>query len=151
MTIKIGVISDTHGLLRPEVLDVLYTCDAILHSGDADKPEILDFLRPIAPLYVVRGNNDREWARYIPHSLSFSLGDVNFFMIHDKSEIPKALGDRQIVVFGHSHRYFEQMVNDRLWLNPGSCGKPRFHQELSMAIVRIDNGHYQVEKIPIEP
>lgn len=151
MAVKIGVISDTHGLLRPEVTAVLQTCDTILHAGDVDRPEILDALRLIAPLHVVRGNNDRDWARYLPRSLSFSIEGVHFLMVHNKNDLTKALGSRQVIVFGHTHQYFENVVDGRLWLNPGSCGKPRFRQALSMATMHIENGLYHVEKIPIQP
>ena len=151
MSIKFGVISDTHGLLRPEVIEILKTCDAIFHAGDIDQPQILDTLRLIAPVYVVRGNNDREWARGLPHSLSVSLGGLNFLMVHNKNDLPKNLGNRQIVIFGHSHKYFEQTLDGRLWLNPGSCGRPRFGQEISMALLKLDNGTYRVEKVPLQP
>lgn len=92
MTIKIGVLSDTHGLLRPAVLEVLRSCDCILHGGDVNKPEILDTLRSIAPLYVVRGNNDREWAEGLPQSLTVTLGGIPFFMVHNKKDVPADLG-----------------------------------------------------------
>lgn len=149
MSIRVGVISDTHGLLRPEVVETLRSCDAILHAGDVDRPQVLDPLRQIAPLYVVRGNNDRDWN--LPYSLRFSLGGFQFLMIHNKAELPKALGSPQIIVFGHSHRYFEQVIDGRLWLNPGSCGRPRFGQEISMAILELEDGAYRVEKIPLQP
>ena len=147
---KIGVISDTHGLLRPEVVDKLQGCDAILHAGDVNKPEILDALRTIAPLHVVRGNNDKDWAEALPHSLTMELGGVRILMIHNKRELPKELGDAQVIVFGHSHRYFEQTIDSRLWLNPGSCGKRRFDQEISFALLHIDGDAWRVEKIVLK-
>ena len=145
--IQLGIISDTHGLLRPEVVERLGSCDAILHAGDVNRPKILNALRAVAPLYVVRGNNDKEWAKELPHSLSVELGGVRFFMIHNKRDLPKDLGDVQVVVFGHSHKYFEQILDGRLWLNPGSCGKRRFDQEISFALMEIDGGAWRVEKI----
>ena len=147
---KIGVISDTHGLLRPEVVDKLQGCDAILHAGDVNKPEILDALRTIAPLHVVRGNNDKDWAEALPHSLTVELGGVRILMIHNKRELPKELGDAQLIVFGHSHKYFEQTIDGRLWLNPGSCGKRRFDQEISFALLHIDGDAWRVEKIVLK-
>ena len=146
MSVKVGVISDTHGLLRPEVLEVLRGCDVILHGGDINKPEILDILHEIAPLYVVRGNNDKEWAENLPKNITFSIENVNFFMVHNKKEIPKEL-KADIVVFGHSHKYYEQMQGECLWLNPGSCGKRRFDQEITLAVLSIDAADYQVQKI----
>ena len=147
MAIKVGIISDTHGLLRPEVLEELQSCDYILHGGDVNKPEILNTLRAIAPLYVVRGNNDKEWAEELPKHLTVTLGGVTFFMVHNKKDVPSDLGDAQIVVFGHSHKYFEQQQEGRLWLNPGSCGRRRFDQEITMAIMTIDSTDYQVQKL----
>ena len=147
MAIKVGIISDTHGLLRPEVLEELQSCDYILHGGDVNKPEILDTLRAIAPLYVVRGNNDKEWAEDLPKHLTITLGGVTFFMVHNKKDVPRDLGDAQVVVFGHSHKYFEQQQEGRLWLNPGSCGRRRFDQEITMAIMNIDGPDYQVQKL----
>lgn len=147
---KIGVISDTHGLLRSEVVDKLRSCDAILHAGDVNKPEILDALRAIAPLHVVRGNNDKDWAEELPQTLRLELGGVRILMIHNKRELPKELGDAQLIVFGHSHRYFEQTIDSRLWLNPGSCGKRRFDQEISFALLHIDGDAWRVEKIVLK-
>ena len=147
---KIGVISDTHGVLRPEVVDKLRGCDAILHAGDVNKPEILDALRTIAPLHVVRGNNDKDWAEALPQCLTVELGGVRILMIHNKRELPKELGDAQLIVFGHSHKYFEQTIDGRLWLNPGSCGKRRFDQEISFALLHIDGGAWRVEKIVLK-
>ncbi len=143
----IGIISDTHGLLRPEVVERLKACDAILHAGDINKPEILDALRAIAPLYVVRGNNDKDWAEGLPISLTFEIGGVRFFMIHNKRDLPQSLSDAQVVVFGHSHKYFEQTIDGRLWLNPGSCGRRRFDQEISFAVMKIEDGTWSVEKV----
>lgn len=143
----IGIISDTHGLLRPEVVERLQTCDAILHAGDINRPEILDSLRAIAPLYAVRGNNDRDWAEGLPISLAFEIGGVRFLMIHNKRDLPRDFGDAQVIIFGHSHQYFEQTIDGRLWLNPGSCGKRRFNQEISFAVMSIENGVWHVEKV----
>lgn len=146
---KIGVISDTHGLLRPEVLEILKTCDCILHGGDVNKPELLDILRPLASIYVVRGNNDKEWAEGLSKSLRFNIEGVEFFMAHNKKDVAWNLEKVQVVVFGHTHKYFEKIIDGRLWLNPGSCGKRRFDQEITMAVITADNGTFSVEKIVI--
>ena len=148
---RVGVLSDTHGLLRPAVLEVLRTCDCIVHGGDINKPEILDTLREIAPLYVVRGNNDKAWAEDLPHDLTWTLEGVPFYMVHIKKEIPKDLGDTRVVVFGHSHKYFQEEIDGHLWLNPGSCGKRRFDQEITMAVLTIDQGQLSVEKLTFDP
>lgn len=149
MSKKIGIISDTHGLLRPQVLEVLKTCDCIFHGGDINKPEILEVLRPLASIYAVRGNNDKEWAEGLAKKLQFTIEGVNFFMVHNKKDVVWNLGDVQVVIFGHTHKYFEKIIDGRLWINPGSCGKRRFDQEITMAVMTVENGSYQVEKIVI--
>ena len=144
---KIGIISDTHGLLRPEILEILKDCDCIIHAGDVNKPEILDTLRMMGSIYVVRGNNDKDWAENLRTSLSFTIAGVKFFMVHNKKDVAWDLKDTQIVIFGHTHTYFEKMIDDRLWLNPGSCGRSRFGQEPTMAVLSVDNKSWKIEKI----
>ena len=146
---RIAILSDTHGLLRPQVAEHLKTADAILHGGDINKQAIADELRRYAPLYVVRGNNDKEWAEAIPHDLTVTLGGVTFFMVHNKKEIPANLSGVDAVVFGHSHRYVREERDGRLWLNPGSCGPRRFHQEITMMMAEVENGKLRVEKVVI--
>jgi putative phosphoesterase len=146
MAVHIGILSDTHGLLRQEVLEELKSCDYIFHAGDINSPEILDQLREIAPLFVVRGNNDKEWAEHLPHHLHASIGGLSFFMVHNKKELPSDLEDTDVVIFGHSHKYVQEHKNGRLWLNPGSCGKRRFDQEITFAVMTVRDGQYQVKK-----
>lgn len=146
---KLAILSDTHGLLRPQVLEHLKDADAILHGGDINKQSIVDQLRQYAPLYVVRGNNDKEWAEDIPHDLTVILGGVTFFMVHNKKEVPADLSGVDVVVFGHSHKYVQEEKDGRLWLNPGSCGPRRFHQEITMMVAQAENGQLRVEKITI--
>ena len=143
------ILSDTHGLLRPEVLEYLKTADAILHGGDINKQSIVEQLRQYAPLYVVRGNNDKEWAEDIPHHLTVTLGGVTFFMVHNKKEVPADLSGVDVVLFGHSHKYVQEEKDSRLWLNPGSCGPRRFHQEITMMMAQVEDGQIRVEKISI--
>lgn len=149
MAKKIGIISDTHGLLRPEVMEILKTCDCIFHGGDINKPEILDQLRPLASIYAVRGNNDKEWAEGLARTLRFSIEGVEFFMTHNKKDVTWNLENVQVVIFGHTHKYLEQKIDGRLWLNPGSCGRRRFDQEITMAVMTVEDGKYQIEKIVI--
>ena len=132
---RIGVVSDTHGLVRDEVREVLKTCQVILHGGDINRREILEELRAIAPLFVVRGNNDKEWAKELPETLSATVCGLNIFMVHNRKHVPEDLGDADVVVFGHSHRYEEKWEQGRLWLNPGSCGPRRFGQPITMAVI----------------
>lgn len=149
MATKLGIISDTHGLLRQEVLERLKGCDLILHGGDINKQEILNTLEEIAPVYVVRGNNDKEWAEHLPASIQFECEGLKFFMVHNKKEIPESLAGIDVVVFGHSHKYMERLIDGRLWLNPGSCGRRRFDLEITFAVMTVENGTYQVEKVTI--
>lgn len=151
MAKRIGIISDTHGLLRPQVLEILKTCDCILHAGDVNRPELLDEIRYLGNLYVVRGNNDKDWAEGIAETLRFCIEGVEFFMVHNKKDVAWDLGSTQVVVFGHSHKYFEKEIDGRLWLNPGSCGRRRFGQEITMAVMTVEDGAFQVEKIMIDP
>lgn len=146
---KIAILSDTHGLLRPEVTEHLKTADVILHGGDINKQSIVDELQQYAPLYIVRGNNDKEWAENIPHDLTVTLGGMTFAMVHNKKEVPADLTGVDVVVFGHSHKYVQEEKGGILWLNPGSCGPRRFHQEITMMMAELENGKLQVEKITI--
>ena len=136
---KIGIISDTHGLLRSEVVKALMGCDAILHGGDINRQEILDQLNTLAPVYVVRGNNDKEWAEHLPLTLDFTLTDLRIFMTHKKKDLPEDLSMFDLVVYGHSHKYAETYMGKTLLLNPGSCGPRRFHQAITMAIAEYTN------------
>ncbi len=145
---RIAILSDTHGLLRPEVVEYLKTADVILHGGDINKQSIVDELRQYAPLYIVRGNNDKEWAQDIPHDLTLTLDGMTFVMVHNKKEVPDLIG-ANVVVFGHSHKYLQEEKDGVLWLNPGSCGPRRFHQEITMMMAELSGGSLRVEKITI--
>ena len=146
---KLAILSDTHGLLRPEVVEHLKTADAILHGGDINKQSIVDQLQQYAPLYIVRGNNDKDRAEAIPHDLTVTLGGVTFAMVHNKKELPPALDGVDAVVFGHSHKYVQEEKDGILWLNPGSCGPRRFHQEITMMMAEVGEGKIRVEKVTI--
>lgn len=146
---KIGILSDTHGMLRPEVLEKLDGCDLILHGGDINRKEILNRLEEIAPVYAVRGNNDKEWADYLPETISLEVEGCRIFMVHNKKQVPKELSDIDVVVFGHSHKYSEQSIDNRVWLNPGSCGKRRFDQEITFALMEVDGKNILIEKVDI--
>lgn len=141
---RIGVLSDTHGKLREEVLEILQGCDAILHAGDINTPQVLERLREIAPLYVVRGNADKEWAEELPQTLSEEICGLRFFMVHNKKEIPADITGYDLVVYGHSHKYEERREGNCLYLNPGSCGPRRFSQPVTMAVVEVEAGNIRV-------
>ncbi len=151
---KIGIISDTHDLLRPEVMGYLQGCDYILHAGDISSQKILDQLEQIAPIKVVRGNNDKEWAEHLPLSLDFSLGGLRFYMAHKKKDLPKDLSDYDLVIYGHSHQYAETWLDPvgrkrTLLLNPGSSGPRRFIQPITMTILTVDDGGWIAKRIDI--
>ena len=131
---RIMVISDTHGTLRPEVLERAAGCEAILHAGDMDKPEILERLKAVAPVYAVRGNVDGEWAESLPEELELELFGFRIYMIHNKKRRKKDLSGTDMVVCGHSHEYqdaWDKKTGIR-YLNPGSCGPKRFRLPVTM-------------------
>lgn len=146
---KLAILSDTHGLLRPGVVEQLKTADVILHGGDINRQSIVDELRRYAPLHVVRGNNDKDWAEDLPHALTLTLDGVTFYMVHNRKEVPTDLSGVDVVVFGHSHKYVQEEKDGLLWLNPGSCGPRRFHQEITMMTAEVKNGAIRVEKISL--
>lgn len=146
---RIAILSDTHGLLRPAVLEQLKTADVILHGGDINRQSVVEEMQQYAPLYVVRGNNDKAWAEDIPHDLTVTLEGVTFYMVHNKKELPADLDGVDVVVFGHSHKYVQEEKDGILWLNPGSCGPRRFHQEITMMMAEVGEGKIRVEKVTI--
>ena len=145
---KVGIISDTHGLLRPEVLESLEGCEVILHAGDISRQDILDRLEEIAPVIAVRGNNDWELG-HLPVSLDFELGGLRVYMTHINYKLPANLSDYNLVVFGHTHMYEERWEAGTLLLNPGSCGPRRFHQAITMAVAEVGGGDIEVTRIDI--
>ncbi len=146
---RIVILSDTHGLLRPQVLEYLSRADIIIHGGDINTQSIVDKLQEYAPLYIVRGNNDKEWAEKLPQRLTFAAGGVRFFLVHNRKEVPVDLSGVDVVIYGHSHQYACEKRNGVLWLNPGSCGRRRFEQEITLAVMSVDNGNIQVKKVVI--
>lgn len=149
---KIGVISDTHGLIRNQVREVLRGCDVILHGGDFGGREVLVQLEQIAKVYGVRGNNDGEWAEDLPESRSFDLYGIHFYMVHDKKQIPSDLEGKDVIIYGHSHLYEETQKGNTLLLNPGGCGRRRFHYPVAMAVIEVntEDGNIQVQRYEIE-
>jgi len=127
--IRIGLISDTHGLVRDEAVAVLKGCQHILHAGDIDEPDVLVKLRKLAPVTVVRGNNDRgSWANAIPVYDVVEFGPISVYLRHDELELdidPRAAGF-QVMMFGHSHKPRVENRDGVLFVNPGSAGPRRF-------------------------
>jgi putative phosphoesterase len=143
----IGVISDTHGLLRPEALTALAGADLILHAGDIGAPEILSQLAALAPLVAVRGNNDRgPWATAIPERAEARLGGVRLYVLHDLHELdldPAAAG-YDAVVAGHSHRPACERRGEVLYFNPGSAGPRRFRLPVSIGRLYIEGASKEI-------
>ena len=138
---RIGLISDTHGRLREDVQKHLEGVDCILHAGDFDRWEILAQLEQIAPVYGVRGNNDwGGWAQDLPRYMRFNLGGVGFCMAHQKESIPWKLDGVDVVICGHTHKYQQEKVMGRLWLNPGSCSYPRPYRLTAPTMMLLDIG-----------
>jgi len=142
MTI-VGVISDTHGLLRREAVAALRGSDCIVHAGDVGSPEILDELAKIAPVTAVRGNVDRaDWARGLPKSELIEVADVSIYVLHIREELdlnPQAAGVG-VVVFGHSHVPEKEVKRGVLYFNPGSAGPRRFKLPVSVGRLMIEGG-----------
>lgn len=147
--LRVAVISDTHGVLRPNMLKIVEGCDRIIHAGDFDNQETAERLDAIAPLYMVCGNNDWWWRKGRLETLQFELGGLRFFLIHDRMRIHELPQNTDVVIFGHTHRYTEERIGDVLWLNPGSCGRARFGLPLSMAVMTIQGRQYEIEKIEL--
>jgi uncharacterized protein len=138
--ITVGVISDTHGLLRPEAVSALEGSDLIIHAGDVGKPEVIAALRAVAPTFTVRGNIDRgRWADALAMTERVAVGELSFFVLHEISQLdldPAAAGFAA-VVFGHSHAPSIETRHGVLFLNPGSAGPRRFKLPVAVARVRV--------------
>lgn len=147
--LRIAVLSDTHDILRPQVKEILRSCDAAIHAGDVTTEEVMDEMRKLTNIYVVRGNNDYHLS-YLRQTLSCSIAGISFLAVHDRRNAGRNLDNTQVVIFGHTHRYSQEVIGGRLWLNPGSCGRRRFSGELTMAVLTAEEGKIlNLEKIEI--
>lgn len=152
-TVRVAVISDTHGMLRREVVAQLQGCSHIIHAGDIISESDLDELALYGSLFAVRGNNDvwYPWAKHLAGILRFQIGGVRFLMTHDRWDLPHDLENVDAVICGHTHRYSEEWIDGRLWLNPGSCGRSRFGSAVTMARLTIQNSKIKsVERIDFD-
>jgi uncharacterized protein len=138
--IIVGVVSDTHGLLRPQAIDALRGSAMIIHAGDVGNAEVIDRLGGIAPTFVVRGNIDKgSWAARLPATELVAIGELHFFVLHEISqlELDPAAAGFAAVVFGHSHQPSIETRHGVLFLNPGSAGPRRFKLPVTVARVRV--------------
>ncbi|PBP57771.1 metallophosphoesterase family protein [Pseudomonas syringae] len=137
---KVGVISDTHGLLRPEAIAALQGCAQIIHAGDIGSQDIVEQLTAIAPLHIVRGNNDMDadWAKPIADHLRFDIDGWQVLLVHDIADVPALVDDSvKLVVTGHSHKHLIDWRGDTLYLNPGSAGRRRFKLPVTLALLEV--------------
>lgn len=150
--IRVGLISDTHGLIRQEALAALAGCQHIIHAGDIVKPDILDYLRRLAPVTAVRGNNDRgDWARALPEYEVVEFGPVLVYVRHDRSELdidPAAAGFR-VVVCGHSHKPLIESRDGVLYVNPGSAGPRRFKLPIAVGQLVIESDNVEARIVEL--
>jgi uncharacterized protein len=149
---QVGVISDTHGLLRPEAVDALAGSDVILHAGDIGQSDVLESLKAIAPVIAVRGNNDQgSWAETIPERETIELAGVSVYLLHSIKDLtinPKTAGI-QVVISGHSHQPLIEERNGVLFLNPGSAGPRRFKLPIALAHLHLDGTSIQAHIIEL--
>ena len=150
--IVIGVISDTHGLLRPEAVAGLRGCDRIIHAGDVGAFEILDQLSALAPVTPIRGNIDRgEWARKLPETEVVEVGGVSIYVLHNLAKLdikPQAAGFT-VVIYGHSHAPKQEVRDGVLYFNPGSAGPRRFKMPVTVGRLTVEGGTVQPEIVKI--
>jgi putative phosphoesterase len=150
--IRVGLISDTHGLVRDEAVAALKGCQHILHAGDIDAPDVLVKLRKLAPVTVVRGNNDRgAWAQVIPVYDVVKFGLVSVYLRHDESELdidPRAAGFR-VMLFGHSHKPGVETRDGVLYVNPGSAGPRRFKLPIAVGELLISGDRVEARIITL--
>ncbi len=147
-SIAIGVISDTHGLLRPEAVEALRGSAHIIHAGDVGDPKILEQLAEIAPVTAIRGNIDKAaWSRKLPETEVVELGGIAIYVLHDLSQLdlkPEAAGF-SCVIYGHSHVPRQETKNGVLYFNPGSAGPRRFKLPISVGRITIRSGQIEAE------
>lgn len=151
-TTIVGVISDTHGLLRPEALDQLRGSHLILHAGDIGSSAVIDSLAAIAPTIAVRGNVDGDWARNIPGDAVAEVGNISIYILHDLKMLslkPEAAGFK-VVISGHSHQPNQEWKNDVLFFNPGSAGPRRFSLPISVGRLKINGNKIEPELIELK-
>ena len=150
--LTVGVVSDTHGLVRPKAIEALRGSDVILHAGDIGGNHVLQELGELAPVIPVRGNVDGGWARLLPERRRLELGGVPVLILHDRGllGIEPAEEGLGVVIFGHSHQPLAERREGVLWFNPGSAGPWRFHLPVSVGRLVIEGGRVRHRLIELE-
>ena len=148
----VGIISDTHGLMRPEAITALHGSDLIIHAGDVGRPEVIDQLKAIAPTHAVRGNVDTQsWARTLPETKVVEAGGHRLYVLHivDALDLDPPTAGFAAVIYGHSHKPSIETRDGVLWLNPGSAGPRRFDLPVSVARVRVTGSELVPELVTL--
>jgi putative phosphoesterase len=151
--LRVGVISDTHGLLRPEVISAFIGVSLIIHAGDVGRPAVLEALGNIAPVVAVRGNTDRDaWAFRLPLTEVVSVAGVSIYVLHDlgRLDLNPAVSGFNAVISGHTHEPAIENKNNVLFINPGSSGPKRFILPVSIALLHINNGSLKAELVTLK-
>lgn len=159
--LEVGVVSDTHGLVRREAVKALEGAEVILHAGDVGENEVLKELQLLAPVFAVRGNVDGGWARLLPERRLLELGGASVLLLHDRALVgpdpfedgrkrkARDGGDR-VIVFGHSHQPLAESRGGVLWFNPGSCGPRRFSLPVSVGRLTIEDGRVRHRLVTLD-
>jgi len=150
---RLGVISDTHGLLRPQAIEALRGCAALVHAGDIGSPDVLAHLEALAPVTAVRGNNDCDaWSRHVPEEVTFEIDRVRIHLLHDVKllSIDPASENVNIVIAGHSHSPLIDRRDGVLYFNPGSAGPRRFKLPIAVGILELHGGEVQARIVELD-
>ncbi|HTO98488.1 MAG TPA: metallophosphoesterase family protein [Myxococcales bacterium] len=149
---RIGVISDTHGLLRPAVLEVFRGVDHILHAGDIGGEELLRDLAALAPVTACAGNNDNWRCGPAGRTARLELGGLRFLLVHVRDEARKELRKQpaDVVVFGHSHKPLDEREGEVWWFNPGSAGPRRFSLPICVGLIERSGGQWSARHLPVQ-
>ena len=150
--VLVGIISDTHGLVRPEAVRALKGSELLIHAGDIGNPQVIEQLHEIAPTFVVRGNNDRgAWAAGLPVTQVVEVGELLFYVLHEISQldVDPAVAGFAAVVSGHSHQPSIQFRDEVLYLNPGSAGPRRFSLPVAVARVHVSGRQMRPEIVEL--
>lgn len=151
MSVLVGIIADTHGIIRQKALEALKESDIIIHAGDIGKIDVINALETIAPVYAIKGNNDKgKWSNRYPETEVVEINGTRIYVLHDIKEMdldPKREGF-DIVIHGHSHMFSKRIYNDTLYINPGGSGRKRFNLPLTVALLHLfDGGEKEVQFI----